>query len=199
MRVKFKNSRGNDATVTFEKVKFVPQLKLNLFSLALGMKDGWKVESIQELCNTSFRLILVIIQKLKLPAWSLDIETAFLNGDLTEEIFKKVPDGFNQIHGEGKVSGKILRLNKSIYGLVQAARQWHERFSEEILKLGFQGNNVDPCLFYKKEEDEICILCIYVDDGIITGSEKLMEKTIKCLNVSIKSSKSSWKSQLRTS
>jgi hypothetical protein len=75
-----------------------------------------------------------------------------------------------------------LKLNKSIYGLVQAARQWHDKFSEEIMNMGFKNNHIDTCVFYKEEGKEFCILCIYVDNGIITGSIKLMEETIKRLN-----------------
>jgi Reverse transcriptase (RNA-dependent DNA polymerase) len=59
----------------------------------------------------------LLIQKLKLLAWSIDVETAFLNGDLNEEIYMRIPEGFE---GEGS-RNSILRLNKSIYGLVQAA------------------------------------------------------------------------------
>jgi hypothetical protein len=67
----------------------------------------------------------------------------------------RVSDGFGRIHGEKIAKGKVLRLNKSIYGLVQAARQWRGKFSEEIIKFGYKDNNVN----------EFCILCIHVDDG----------------------------------
>jgi Reverse transcriptase (RNA-dependent DNA polymerase) len=72
--------------------------------------------------NSSFRILILLIAKLGLKAWSLDIETAFLNGDLEEEIYMKLPQGFN---GEDPDLSKIkaLKLNKSIYGLVQVARQ----------------------------------------------------------------------------
>jgi hypothetical protein len=75
------------------------------------------------LCDTSFRIILLMIQKMKLPAWSLDIETAFLYGELTEEIYMKMPDGYKWTHRNEATDSKVLKLNKSIYGLVQAARQ----------------------------------------------------------------------------
>jgi hypothetical protein len=81
-----------------------------------------------------------------------------------------------------KQKDKVLRLNKNIYGLVQAVRQWHGKFSEEIIKLGYKGNNVKPCVFTKLENFEFCILCIDVDDGIITGSERMMKDTIDGLN-----------------
>jgi Reverse transcriptase (RNA-dependent DNA polymerase) len=72
--------------------------------------------------NSSFRILILLIAKLGLKAWSLDVETTFLNGDLEEEIYMKLPQGFN---GEdpGLSKTKALKLNKSIYGLVQAGRQ----------------------------------------------------------------------------
>jgi hypothetical protein len=117
------------------------------------------------LCDTSFRIILTMIQKLNLKAWSSYIETAFLSGKLTEVIYMKVPDRFDRIHGEEKAKNKVLRFNKSIYGLIQAARQWQAKFSEEIIKLGLKGNNVELCVYTKLERDEftffVSMLMIY--------------------------------------
>jgi hypothetical protein len=59
------------------------------------------------------------------------VETAFSNGDLSEEIFMKIPDGYKMINKKEVTEGKVLKLNKSIYGLVQAARQWHENFPKK--------------------------------------------------------------------
>jgi Reverse transcriptase (RNA-dependent DNA polymerase) len=97
--------------------------------------------------DSSFRILILLIAKLGLKVWSLDVETVFLNGDLEEEIYMKLPQGFN---GEDPdlSETKALRLNKSIYGLVQAARQRNKKFEEEVFKLGFKKNNVDPCLFF---------------------------------------------------
>jgi hypothetical protein len=137
-------------------------LRARLVALAYSQVAGIDFSNhySQVLCDKSFRIILAMIQKLNLKAWSIDIETAFLNGELTEEIFMKVPEGFAHVHGEEKAQNKVLRLNKPIYGLVQAVRQWHAKFSEEIIKLGFKGNNVEPCVFTKFENEEFCILCI---------------------------------------
>jgi len=66
--------------------------------------------------------------------------------------------------------------------LVHAARQWHKKFEEKILKLSFRKNEVDPCIFYKQEGTKFCLLCLYVDDSIITGDENLMNQTIRGLN-----------------
>jgi hypothetical protein len=103
------------------------------------------------LCDTSFRLILLIIQKLKLPAWSLDVETAFLNGNLSEEIFMKIPDGYKMINKKKVTEGKVLKLDKSIYGLVQAARQCHEKISEEFMNMSFKNKHIDPYVFIRRK------------------------------------------------
>ena len=50
-------------------------------------------------CDTSFKTTLLMIQKLKLAAWSINVEAAFLNGDLSEDIYRRVPQGFAKVHG----------------------------------------------------------------------------------------------------
>jgi hypothetical protein len=76
---------------------------------------------------------------------------------------------------------RVLRLKKSIYGLVQAARQWWKRFNQEIVKLGFQSNHVDPGLFHKEDERGRVSITLYVDDSIIAGDERMIQETISCL------------------
>jgi Reverse transcriptase (RNA-dependent DNA polymerase) len=131
--------------------------------------------------NSSVRILLLLIIKLGLKAWSIHVETAFLNGNLDKEIYMKVPKGCN---GEGEpraADNQVLQLHKSIYGLVQAARQWHKRFDKEIIKLGFKKNEIDPCVFFKQEGNKICILCIYVEDGIFARDEELMRDILEGL------------------
>jgi Reverse transcriptase (RNA-dependent DNA polymerase) len=128
--------------------------------------------------DSSFRVILTMIKKLGFKVWSIDIETAFLNGKLEEEIYMRIPKGYNSKDAEFNSNSMALKLNKSIYGLVQAAMQWHTRFEEEIIKLGFERNEINPCLLFKQKGAKICILCIYADDAIVTGNEELMEMTI---------------------
>jgi hypothetical protein len=72
-------------------------------------------------------------------------------------------------------------LKKAIYGLVQAARKWWKRFNEEVVRLGFQFNHVDPCLFFKEEEGGRVFITLYVDYSIIVGEECLIEDTITSL------------------
>jgi hypothetical protein len=112
-------------------------------------------------------------------AYALDVETAFLHGKLEEEIFMNVPEGYSE--DPDFIKTKAMRLKKAIHGLVQAARQWWKKFNSEILKLGFKGNNIDPCLYFKKEDGKKCIVTLYIDDSIIAGDENLIEETVKGL------------------
>ena len=73
---------------------------------------------------TSIRVFLGLAASLNLELEQLDVRTAFLHGDLDEEIYMEQPEGF-------EVSGKknlVCRLKKSLYGLKQAPRQWYKKF-----------------------------------------------------------------------
>jgi len=129
--------------------------------------------------DATFRLVLTLIQRENLKAYSLDVETAFLHGELEEEIYMKKPRGYEEVFGEK--SDMCLRLNKSIYGLVQAARQWWKKFKSEMDEIGFVNSQVDPCLFLKVRDNMKCVLTLYVDDSIIAGDEELIEDTIESL------------------
>ena len=105
----------------------------------------------------------------------LDVETAFLNGDLQEEIYMKLPAGCEQN------SGKIVKLNRSIYGLKQASRNWHKKFTDFLKDQKFSISQADPCLFYKKIGDTQIILGLYVDDILISGPRKESDILAKVL------------------
>ncbi len=59
----------------------------------------------------------------------------------------------------------ILMLIMCIYGLVQAARQYHKKMVFILTKLGFKGGDVDPCLFVRKTSKGLCTIALYVDDN----------------------------------
>ena len=75
----------------------------------------------------------------------MDVKTAFLNGDLDEEVYMRQPEGF-KIEGQEDM---VCKLKKSIYGLKQSSRQWYLKFDETITKFGFKENIVDPCIYLK--------------------------------------------------
>ncbi|RVW29686.1 Retrovirus-related Pol polyprotein from transposon TNT 1-94 [Vitis vinifera] len=97
----------------------------------------------------------------------MDVKTAFLNGDLNEEVYMEQPEGFVLLGNENKV----CKLVKSLYGLKQAPKQWHEKFDHAILSDGFRHNNVDKCLYSKTCDDYMVIVCLYVDDMLILSDD----------------------------
>ena len=115
----------------------------------------------------SIRVILAFVAHYDLELHQMDVKTAFLNGDLDEEIYMVQPEGFI---AEGQEQ-KVCRLRKSIYGLKQASRQWNIRFNEVVLSYGFEMINEDHCVFLKREKGKYVILSLYVDDMLIAGND----------------------------
>jgi hypothetical protein len=107
----------------------------------------------------------------------MDVKTAFLNGDLEEEIYMEQPEGF-VIHGQEQ---KVCKLDKSLYGLKQAPKQWHEKFDNLMISNGFKVNESDKCIYYKSENDTCTIICLYVDDLLIFGPNISAINNVKSL------------------
>ena len=118
--------------------------------------------------HSALRVVLAIVAALDLETVQLDVKTAFLNGSLDEEMYMEQPEGFITPGNEKKV----CRLIKSIYGLKQASRVWNIKFNEFLLKFGLTRSSADPCVYYRHQEEEITIVVIYVDDGLICSSKK---------------------------
>jgi hypothetical protein len=96
----------------------------------------------------------------------MDVKTTFLNGELDEEIYMDQPDGFVVKDEEQKV----CKLLKSLYGLKQAPKQWHEKFDTTLTGAGFAINEADRCVHYRHGGGQSIILCLYVDDILIFGT-----------------------------
>ena len=105
----------------------------------------------------------------------MDVKITFLNGDLDEEIYMEQLEGFI-VPGQEK---KVCRLVKSLYGLKQAPMQWHEKFDSVMMINGFKINECDKCVYVKNTEREFVIICLYIDDILIMGSNNEIIKTTK--------------------
>ncbi|RVX02626.1 Retrovirus-related Pol polyprotein from transposon TNT 1-94 [Vitis vinifera] len=117
--------------------------------------------------TTSIRILFALASIHNLFVHQMDVKTAFLNGDLNEEVYMEQPEGFVLLGNENKV----CKLVKSLYGLKQAPKQWHEKFDHAILSDGFRHNNVDKCLYSKTCDDYMVIVCLYVDDMLILSDD----------------------------
>ena len=84
---------------------------------------------------------MAIVAHYDLELHQIDVKTAFLNGDLEEEVYMDQPEGFIT---PGK-ENLVCKLKKSIYGLKQASRQWYIKFNDTITSYGFVENTVDRC------------------------------------------------------
>ncbi|CAA7037676.1 unnamed protein product [Microthlaspi erraticum] len=113
----------------------------------------------------------------------MDVKTAFLNGDLEEEVYMRQPEGFIK---EGQ-EDMVCKLKKSIYGLKQASRQWYLKFDEIITKFGFKENIVDPCIYLKFSGSKFIFLVLYVDDILLASSDLgLLHQSLGILGLSQK-------------
>lgn len=114
---------------------------------------------------TSIRIILAIAAQKKMSIRQFDVKTAFLNGDLKENVYMEQPVGFT----DG--SQRVCKLKKSLYGLKQSSRCWNEKFSKFIKLFGFFQCKSDSCVFVSRQNKKLTILAIHVDDGIIVGED----------------------------
>ena len=123
------------------------------------------------------RLMLSIAARNNLHLGQFDIKTAFLYGNLKEDIYVKQPEGFH----DG--TSRVCKLIKSLYGLKQSPRCWTERFTKFFANLGLCQSKANPCFYSYTENDELMLLTIYVDDGLIAASnEFLIDKLLNDLN-----------------
>ena len=115
----------------------------------------------------SLRIIMALVAHYDLELHQMDVKTAFLNGDLEEEVYMRQPEGFI-IEGQEDM---VCKLKKSIYGLKQASRQWYLKFHEIITAFDFTENIVDPCIYLKFSGSKFIFLILYVDDILLASSD----------------------------
>lgn len=111
---------------------------------------------------TTIRCILAIASSHNWSVFQLDVNNAFLHGDLHEDVYMKLPDGFSA------PSTKVCKLKKSIYGLKQSSRQWFTRLTTELVHQGFQQSKYDYSLFTRRQDHQLIIVVVYVDIILIT-------------------------------
>ncbi|GJS96183.1 putative ribonuclease H-like domain-containing protein [Tanacetum coccineum] len=139
----------------------------------------------------AIRLFLAFASFMGFTVYQMDVKSAFLYGNITEEVYVKQPPGFE----DPAHPNKVYRVVKSLYGLHQAPRAWYERLSTFLLKHGYRRGAIDKTLFIKKDRRDIMLVQVYVDD-IIFGSTKssmvkdfedLMQKEFKMCSMEVNS------------
>ncbi|KAK8923943.1 hypothetical protein KSP39_PZI019191 [Platanthera zijinensis] len=116
----------------------------------------------------TIRILLALASIEYYTFYQMDVKTAFLNGDLTEEICMHQPEGFFI----EDLKNKVCKLIMSLYGLKQAPKMWHEKFDTCVKDLSFKSSLSDKCLYVRTSANKVVIICLYVDDMLSLGTDQ---------------------------
>eukprot|EP00253_Pinus_taeda_P028582 PITA_28582 len=119
----------------------------------------------------SIRNVLALVALLDLELQQLDVKTAFLHGDLDEEIYMEQPEGFVQ-HRNKKF---VCKLKKSLYGLKQSPRQWYKKFDSFMLSQNYIRSEYDHCVYFKQLNNGMFIILVLYVDNMLLASKSIVE------------------------
>ena len=165
----FKKKTNADANVTIYKARLVAKG----YRQVQGVDYDETFSPVAKL--KSVRIMLAIAAFYDYEIWQMDVKTAFLNGFLKEELYMMQPEGFV----DPKNANKVCKLQRSIYGLVQASRSWNIRFDEMIKAFGFTQTYGEACVYKKVSGSSVAFLILYVDDILLMGNDIEFLESIK--------------------
>ena len=114
----------------------------------------------------SVRCVLSLAASRNMEMVQFDVQTAFLNGPIDEEIYLEQPEGYRDD------SSIVWKLKKAVYGLKQAPRCWNSKFNSFLESRGFKAAEEDPCVYVRNHGSNLDVMCLYVDDGLLCSSKK---------------------------
>nr|GEX86590.1 hypothetical protein [Tanacetum cinerariifolium] len=165
----FKKKTDMDGEIYIFKARFV----VKGFTQTYGVDYEETFSPVADI--RAIRILIAIAAYYDYEIWQMDVKTAFLNGHLSEEVYMEQPEGFVN----PKYPNHVCKLNRSIYGLKQALRQYNKCFDDEIKKFGFTQNTDEPCVYLKASGSYIAILILYVDDILLMGKNIPMLQDVK--------------------
>lgn len=140
---------------------------------------------------STVRTLLAVAAMEKWEAIQMDVSNAFLHGELSLDVYMKLPPGYyhfgsrlddtSEHHQPASASGLVCKLKKSLYGLKQAPRLWFSKLSITLLTLGFKQSKSDYSLFVIHSASTITIVLVYVDDLLICGNSMAEIAKLKAL------------------
>ena len=148
----FKRKTDTDSSVTIYKARIVAKG----FRQVQGVDYDESFSLVSMLKSVRIMLAIAAFYEIR----QMDVKTAFLNGFLKEELYVMQPEGFVNPKG----ANKVCKLQRSIYGLVQASRSWNKRFGSVIKAYGFIQTIGEACIYKKVSGISVAFLILYVDD-----------------------------------
>lgn len=124
--------------------------------------------------STTIRIVLGLAVNQDWPIRQIDVNTAFLQGRLKEQVFMSQPPGFS----DPAKPNHVCQLKKALYGLKQAPRAWYSELKSFLLATGFQNSLADTSLFIFRKANQFVYVLVYVDDILITGTNPQMVQRV---------------------
>ncbi|KAJ0754023.1 putative RNA-directed DNA polymerase [Helianthus annuus] len=154
--------------IKYKSTGEIERYKARLVAKGYSQKEGIDFEETFSpvVKMVTVRCIISLAVEKNWPLYQLDINNAFLYGDLKEDIYMSLPEGYYS-----KDESKVCKLVKSLYGLKQAPRMWNEKLVRVLIDFGFKQSKCDHSLFIKSTNSVFLVLLVYVDDIVLTGND----------------------------
>eukprot|EP00877_Chromochloris_zofingiensis_P012347 jgi/Chrzof1/7366/Cz02g21060.t1 len=163
------------------KVKRDTSGNIERFKARLVAKGFWQQEGVDydEVFApvskyATFRALMAKAAEEGMELHKLDVKTAFLQGNLEEDVWIQQPPGYEE--GSSELA---CHLHKPLYGLKQAPRAWHQRLQQELLAVGYTASAADPSLYWYCINGDYVYLLVYVDDILIAAKQLESVKAVK--------------------
>lgn len=147
---------------------------------------------------STLRMLMALSMEMEMKIHQMDIQTAYLNGELDKSLYMEIPENLKETLENIKKSkdpilkneavkmlneinkgNKVCALKKALYGLKQSGRQWYKKLHETLIKLGFTETKYDPCLYVNRRNKNYMFIGVYVDDIIIASKDEEWIKQMK--------------------
>ncbi|GJR92659.1 retrovirus-related pol polyprotein from transposon TNT 1-94 [Tanacetum coccineum] len=165
------------------KLKWIYKVKIDEFGRVLKNKARLVAQGFRQEEGINFeesfapvarieaiRIFVANAAHKNMKIYQMDVKTAFLNGELKEEVYVSQPEGFvdqdNPSH--------VYKLKKALYGLKQAPRAWYDMLSSFLISQQFSKGAVDPTFFTRHARNDLLLVQIYVDDIIFASTNTAM-------------------------